>query len=124
MRRGRIMARVGTAMMGAVMVAAVLSAGLWSWRAKPSELEAVSDVLLRFGTVGLVFMVGVVIGGLWLGGVRGAEDDPGGPGPGDPTPPDPTVLPADDLDHELELLLSGHWPGTPTQRVARNAGSL
>ena len=100
-----------------LMTSALLAATL---RATPSGLLVLSRLHLVVGGAGLMFMLGVVVGGLWLGR-RSFRDDrhdgsgPDGPGSdhGKPEPPGspPEVLDRqpDDLDRELEALLSGRW---------------
>jgi hypothetical protein len=76
-------------------------------RATPSALLTLSRLLLVVGGLGLVFMLGVVAGGLWLGRCSCSDHDPGPDGPGPGGGPEPPGSPADDLDRELEALLSG-----------------
>jgi hypothetical protein len=95
----------------ALMFGTVAAVGLWP--ASPADPRVISYGLFGFGLLGLVFMIGVVVGGLWFGrrSSRGK-----GPRHGPPGRPDPGVVPLDDLDRELEELLGGREDTQPTTR--------
>ena len=106
------MRRIRTSPAALVLIAAGLaSAGLlWlTLGASTDQLAWTGTLLARFSIPGLLFMSGVVVGGLFLHGapLPGPLGGPGGGGGGSETPSPDAPPPAPDLiDLELEQLVA------------------
>jgi hypothetical protein len=80
-------------------VAFTTLAGFWVFRASASQLSWLSNNLVRFGGLGLLFVAGVIVGVLLAARFRGGWGDDGG-GQSEPWTPPP-----DDIELELQRII-------------------
>jgi len=107
----RILSDRARAWLAAGMVVLVAAAaGTWTYFVPPDTLARVGRTGSILGVAGLVFIAGVVVGGLVWARTERDQEGPGDGGVDDPPPCEPTP---DAIDEELRRIIAeetSRWP--------------